>query len=110
MFLTNDFTLLPEAIAALYKSRWQIEPFFRWIKQHLRIKSFFGASVNAEKSNIWIDVSVYVIVAIIRKRLHIEESLHIILQILSLTTFEKTSLKQLLSLSAQHVPADHSDK
>ena len=68
---------------ALYKSRWQIELFFKWIKQHLRIKSFFGTSENAVKSQIWIAVSVYVIIAIIRKRLHIEESLHTILQILT---------------------------
>ena len=110
VFITNNFTLPPKTIAALYKSRWQIELFFKWIKQHLRIKSFFGTSENAVKSQIWIVVSVYVIIAIIRKRLHIEESLHTILQILSLTTFEKTSLKQLLSLSAQQILTDHSDK
>ena len=89
VFITDNFTLPPKTIAALYKSRWQIELFFKWIKQHLRIKSFFGTSENAVKSQIWIAVSVYVIIAIIRKRLHIEESLHTILQILSLTTFEK---------------------
>ena len=110
MFITDNFTLPPKTIAALYKSRWQIELFFKWIKQHLRIKSFFGTSENAVKSQIWIAVSVYVIIAIIRKRLHIEESLHTILQILSLTTFEKTLLKQLLSLSAQQILTDHSDK
>ena len=110
VFITNNFTLPPKTIAALYKSRWQIELFFKWIKQHLRIKSFFGTSENAVKSQIWIAVSVYVIIAIIRKRLHIEESLHTILQILSLTTFEKTSLKQLLSLSVQQILTDHSDK
>ena len=110
VFITNNFTLPPKTIAALYKSRWQIEIFFKWIKQHLRIKSFFGTSENAVKSQIWIVVSVYVIIAIIRKRLHIEESLHTVLQILSLTTFEKTSLKQLLSLSAQQILTNHSDK
>ena len=110
MFITNNFTLPLKTIAALYKSRWQIELFFKWIKQYLRIKSFFGTSENAVKSQIWIAVSVYVIIAIIRKRLHIEESLHTILQILSLTTFEKTALKQLLSLSAQQILTDHSDK
>ena len=89
MFQTNNFLLPPETIAALYKSRWQIELFFKLIKQNLRIKLFFGTSENAVKSQIWIAVSVYVIIAIIRKRLHIEESLHTILQILSLTTFEK---------------------
>ena len=110
VFLTNNFTLTPKTIAALYKSRLQIELFSKWIKQHLRIKSFFGTSENAVKSQIWIAVSVYVIIAIIRKRLHIEESLHTILQILSLTIFEKTSLKQLLSFSAQQTLTDHSDK
>ena len=110
VFLTNNFLLPPETIAVLYKLRWQIELFFKWIKQHLRIKSFFGTSENAVKSQIWIAVSVYVIIAIIRKRLHIEESLHTILQILSLTTFKKMSLKQLLSLPAQQILADHSDK
>ena len=89
VFITNNFTLPPKTIAALYKSRWQIELFFKWIKQHLRIKSFSGTSENAVKSQIWIAVSVYVIIAVIRKRLHIEESFHTILQILSLTTFEK---------------------
>ncbi len=99
VFLTNNFSLSPKTIADLYKSRWQIELFFKWIKQHLRIKSFFGTSENAVKSQIWIAVSVYVIIAIIRKRLNIEESLHTILQILSLTTFEKTPLKQLRQTS-----------
>ena len=89
MLLRNNFLLPTETIAALYKSRWQIELFFKLIKQNLRIKLFFGTSENAVKSQIWIAVSVYVIIAIIRKRLHIEESLHTILQILSLTTFEK---------------------
>ena len=89
MFQTNNFTLPPKTITALYKSRWQIELFFKWIRQHLRIKSFFGTSENAVKSQIWIAVSVYVIIAITRKRLHNEGSLHTIPQILSLTTFKK---------------------
>ena len=105
VFLTNNFALPPETIAALYKSRWQIELFFKWIKQHLRIKSFFGTYENAVKSQIWIAVSVYVHIAIIRKRLHIEENLHTILQILSLTMFEKMPLKQLLNTSTRPVPA-----
>ena len=96
MSITNNFTLPPKTISALYKSRWQIEIFFKWIKQHLRIKSFFGTSENAVKSQFWIAVSVYVIIANIRKRLHIEESLHTILQILSLTTFEKRRLNNYL--------------
>ena len=106
----KQFYVSPKTNTALYKSRWQIELFFKWIKQHLRIKSFFGTSENAVKSQIWIAVSVYVIIAIIRKRLHIEESLHTILQILNLMTFEKTSLKQPLSLSAQQILTDHSNK
>ena len=104
VFLTNNFALPPETIGTLYKSRWQIELFF-WIKQHLRIKSLFGTSENAVKSQIWIAVSVYVHIAIIRKRLHIEESLHTILQILSLAMFEKMPLKQLLNTSTRPVPA-----
>ena len=110
VFLTNNFALPPETITALYKSRWQIELFFNWIKQHLRIKSFFGTSENAVKSQIWIAVSVYVHIAIIRKRLHIEENLHTILQILSLTMFEKMPLKQLLNTSTRPVPAISKNK
>ena len=95
-FLTNNFTLPALTIALIYKSRWQIELFFKWIKQHLRIKAFFGASENAVKSQIWIAVSVYVLVAIVRKRLDLDASLYQILQILSLTLFEKTPLLQVL--------------
>jgi IS4 transposase len=94
LFLTNNFNLSPWTIARLYKFRWQIELFFKWIKQHLRIKSFFGTSVNAVKTQIWIAISVYVLVAIIRKELKLERSLHEILQILSILLFEKTPLKQ----------------
>ena len=96
VFLTNNFTLPAFTIAELYRSRWQVELFFKWIKQHLRIKTFFGTSENAVKSQIWIAVSVYVLIAIIRKRLQLEPSLYTILQILSLTVFEKTPLNQLL--------------
>ena len=96
VFLTNQLTLSPLTIAELYRSRWQIELFFRWIKQHLRIKAFFGTSENAVKSQIWIAVSVYVLIAIIKKRLSLELNLYTILQILSLTVFEKTPLDQLL--------------
>ena len=98
VFLTNNFTLPALTIADLYRSRWQVELFFKWIKQHLRIKTFFGTSENAVKSQIWIAVSVYVLIAIIRKRLQLEPSLYTILQILSLTMFEKTPLNQLLGL------------
>jgi hypothetical protein len=95
-FLTNNFTLPALTIAQIYKSRWQIELFFRWIKQHLRIKAFYGTSENAVKTQIWIAVSVYVLVAIIRKRLELEASLYQILQILSVTLFEKTPILQAL--------------
>ena len=96
-FLTNDFTLPALTIARLYKARWQVEVFFKWIKQHLRIKAFYGTSENAVKTQLWIAVSVYVLVAIVRKRLQIESSLYTILQILSVSLFEKTELSQALS-------------
>ena len=95
-FLTNQVSLPPLTIAELYRSRWQIELFFRWIKQHLRIKAFYGTSENAVKSQIRIAVSVYVLIAIIKKRLRLEPNLYTILQILSLTVFDKTPLDQLL--------------
>jgi len=98
-FLTNNFTLPAVTIAQIYKCRWQVELFFKWIKQHLRIKAFFGTSENAVKTQIWIAVSVYVLVAIIRKRLRLEASLYQILQILSVTLFEKTSILQALQAS-----------
>ena len=110
VFLTNNFALPAMTVADIYRSRWQVELFFKWIKQHLRIKSFFGTSENAVKSQIWIAVSVYVIVAIIRKRLRIEESLHTILQILSLTIFEKTPLNQLLDTTVRHSQPDGPSK
>ena len=98
-FLTNNFALPALTIAQIYKSRWQVELFFRWIKMPLRIKAFFGTSANAVKTQIWIAVSVYVLVAIIRKRLGLEASLYQILQILSLTLFEKTPILQALQAS-----------
>lgn len=98
-FLTNNFTLPAETIAATYKCRWQIELFFKWIKQHLRIKAFYGTSENAVKTQIWIAVSVYVLVAIVRKRLALDASLYQILQILSVTLFEKTPILQALQAS-----------
>ena len=98
-FLTNNFTLPALTIALIYKSRWQVELFFKWIKQHLRIKAFYGTSQNAVKTQIWIAVSVYVLVAIIRKRLGLEASLYQILQILSVTLFEKTPILQVLQPS-----------
>ena len=99
VFLTNNFGLPAATIAELYRCRWQVELFFKWIKQHLRIKSFFGTSENAVKTQVWIAVSVYVLVAIIRKRLRLPASLYETLQILSLTLFETTPLNQLLTLT-----------
>ena len=99
VFLTNHMTLAPLTICELYRSRWQVELFFKWIKQHLRIKRFFGTSENAVKTQVWIAVSVYVLIAIARKRLKVELSLHEMLQILSITPFEKTPLFQLLTQS-----------
>ena len=98
-FLTNNFTLPALTIALIYKSRWQVELFFKWIKQHLRIKAFYGTSENAVKTQIWIAVSVYVLVAIVRKRLGLKISLYQILQILSVTLFEKTPILQALQPS-----------
>ena len=97
IFLTNQMTLPAATICALYKSRWQVELFFKWIKQHLRIKCFFGTSENAVKTQIWIAVSVYVLVAIVKKRLNLDASLYTLLQILSLTLFEKITLQQALT-------------
>ena len=105
VFLTNKFALPAMTIAKLYKSRWQVELFFKWIKQHLRIKAFFGVTENAVKAQIWAAICVYVLIAIVKKRLAITASLYEILQILSLTLFEKT---QLLSLF-QDTPTQNQD-
>jgi hypothetical protein len=98
VFLSNHFALPALTIAALYKNRWQVELFFKWIKQHLRIKQFYGTSENAVKTQIWIAVSVYVLVAIVRKRLDLDASLYTLLQIFSVTLFEKIDLKQALTM------------
>lgn len=100
VFLTNHMTLPALTVCELYRSRWQVELFFKWIKQHLRIKRFFGTSENAVKTQVWIAVSSYVLVAIVRKRLNLSLTLHSMLQILSVTPFEKTPLHQLLIDSA----------
>jgi hypothetical protein len=97
VFLSNNFTLPALTIAQLYRSRWQVELFFKWIKQHLRIKNFFGTSENAVKAQIWMAVSVYVLVAIMKKRLNLQESLYTILQIISVSVFEKISIYQLIT-------------
>jgi hypothetical protein len=100
VFLTNNFALPALTIAQLYRCRWQVELFFKWIKQHLRIKAFFGTSENAVKTQVWIAISTYVLVAIVKKRLAVEASLYTILQVLSLTLFEKTPLIQLVNNKA----------
>ena len=99
-FFTSNFEIPALTVAQLYKCRWQVELFFKWIKQHLRIKAFFGVNENAVKTQIWIAISVYVLVAIIKKRLGVAASLYTILQILSLMLFEKTPMDQLLHESA----------
>ena len=96
-FLTNHFAVPALTVAELYRYRWQVELFFKWIKQHLRIKSFFGTSENAVKSQIWIAVTVYVLVAVVKKRLSISADLYTILQVLSLTLFEKMPIFELFS-------------
>ena len=99
VFLTNNFALSALTITQLYRMRWQVELFFKWIKQHLRIKAFFGTTENAVKTQIWIAISVYVLVAIVKRRLQLSASLYEILQILSLTMFERMPVDQLLSLA-----------
>lgn len=99
-FLSNHFVLPPLSIADIYKNRWQIELFFKWIKQHLRIKAFYGTSENAVKTQIWIAVSVYILISIVKKRLKLEQSLYTILQLLSVTLFEKIPLNQLFKITS----------
>ena len=107
VFLTNNFTLEPELIADLYRQRWQVELFFKWIKQHLRIKVFFGTSENAVKTQIWIAISTYLLIAIAKKRLHLDHhSLYEILQILSLSMFENTPIDQLLTPPSKNSGSD----
>jgi len=103
VFLTNQMTLPASTICALYKSRWQVELFFKWIKQHLRIKRFYATSENAVKTQIWIAISVYVLVAIVRKRLGLEVSLYTLLQVLSVTVFEKMPIQTALSGEAEQI-------
>lgn len=105
VFLTNNFTASALTIVQLYQGRWQIEVFFKWIKQHLRIKAFYGTSPNAVRTQIWSAIAVFLLVAILKKRLHLDSSLYTILQILSLTLFEKTPISQAL---AQLPPPPHS--
>ena len=109
VFLTNNFALPAQTICALYKARWQVELFFKWIKQHLRIKKFYGTSENAVKSQIWIAVSVYVLVAIVKKRLNLDASLYTLLQIFSLTLFEKMPIQQAFAANAPFQKQDESN-
>ncbi len=97
VFLTNNLILPAKTIADLYRCRWHVELFFKWIKQHLRIKAFYGTTENAVKTQVWIAVSVYVLVAIVKKLLKLDHSLYTILQILSVTLFEKTPILQVFS-------------
>jgi hypothetical protein len=106
VFLTNDVTLHALTIAQLYKSRWQVELFFKWIKQHLRIKAFYGTSANAVKTQVWIAVSIYVLVAILKKRLGLPQSLYTILQVLSVTLFERMPLIQALTIAPDSTAED----
>jgi len=110
VFLTNNFTLDALTIAQLYKLRWQIELFFKWIKQHLRIKAFFGTSKNAVKTQIWTAISAYLVVAIAKKRLDLETSLYTILQILSVTLFEKSPVLKALTANSYGCDSSNSDK
>ena len=109
VFLTNSFDLSALQIARLYKRRWQVELFFKWIKQNLRIKAFVGHSANAVKSQIWVAVTSCVLVAIIKKRLNVSASLHSILQVLSLHLFESTPLRDLFNNLDEHDLPEPSD-
>ena len=108
LFLTNNFTLPAKTIADLYKNRWKVELFFKWIKQHLRIKKFYGTSFNAVKTQIWIAISTYVLVAIVKKKLKIDKSLYSFLQVLSLTLFEKTYILQAVKEDGEPQKSDRS--
>ena len=108
IFLTNNFSLPAFTIAELFRCRWKIELFFKWIKQHLRIKAFYGTSENAVKTQIWIAISIYVLVAIVKKKLNIKVSLYTMLQILSVSLFEKTPLLQMLSQTKPEEKEDDS--
>jgi IS4 transposase len=103
VFLTNNFKLKAETVAQLYKHRWQIELFFKWIKQHLKVQSFWGYSENAVRTQIWIAISVYALVAIVKKRLNLKHSLYEILQYISLSPFEKMPLTEVFNANQQDV-------
>jgi hypothetical protein len=107
VFLTNNLTLSAQTIAKLYKCRWQVELFFKWIKQHLRIKAFYGTSENAVKTQVWIAISIYVLVAIVKKRLDLEPSLYTILQVLSISLFEKTPILRACEEATSNISMGH---
>ena len=107
VFLTNNFHLAPLLIAQLYRARWQVELFFRWIKQHLHLRAFYGTSENAVKTQVWVAISVYVLVAILKKQLRLDLSLHKILQILSATTFEKSPILLAFSQYNEQISQTH---
>ncbi len=109
VFLTNLFNVPVLTIAMLYKARWQVELFFKWIKQHLRIKRFFGTTANAVKTQIWVAVSVYVLVAIVKKQLTLDQSLYTLLQILSLSLFERMPILQAFSQTDYNVQSHQND-
>ena len=109
VFLTNNFTLPAHTIAEIYKQRWQVELFFKWVKQHLRIKSFYGTSINAVKSQIWIALSIYLLVVIARKKLNISCSLYTILQIIEVNLFEKKPILSLVADALKHIPDPQND-
>ena len=107
VFLTNHFGIPALTVAAIYKQRWQVELFFKWIKQHLRIKTFYGTSANAVKTQVWIAISAYLLVAIAKKRLHLPASLHTLLHIVEVNLFEKTPLFQIVSHALEQKPDPH---
>ena len=107
VFLTNNFEIPAETVAAIYKQRWQLELFFKWIKQHLRIKSFIGTSVNAVKSQIWVALCIYLLVAITKKKLGISCSLYTVLQILEVNLFEKKPISSLVAEALKRNPDTH---
>ena len=106
VYLSNNFELAPKVISDLYKSRWQIELFFKWIKQHLRIKAFYGTSENAVKTQIWTAISVYVLIALVKKRMNFDITLYTFLQILSVSVFEQVNILQLVTNSAGTISED----
>ncbi len=108
VFLTNHFGIPAKAVADIYRQRWLVELFFRWIKQHLRIKAFYGTSPNAVKTQIWIAISIYLLVVIAKKQLNLPDSLHTILQILETNIFEKRPILQIVSDALKQETDDHS--